>query len=186
MIERPVSVLLFGILNIVWGVLQVLGVAVGLVFRLQLLDLPTSGNPAVELMESNVGYRWFSDISTGIALIAAIGHLSAGVGLIVMKPWARTVTIGLGVYTMIMTLLVTVINHVLITAPMLEQTTQGPQRLGAVAGAVAGWGWLAVVTVFCLLMIYFMTRPRVVAAFQEDATPWDRESATSASQPEET
>ena len=142
---RPTSVLVFGILNILAAGLGVCGVG-GYVFMRsgvlqKWLEKMAEGNPAMQnnptlqLFESNAGYRIFVDITSILGAIGIIVLLASAIGLLTTKPWARVVTIGYGVYRILMVTLMAVVTYVLVHAPTLEQAS-GLERRSAVLGLV--------------------------------------------------
>ena len=66
-----------------------------------------------QLRNVNVGYRWFLDISMAVGSVATIVLIIAAIGLLCLKEWARIVTIGYGVYSVVMISFGGVINSAL-------------------------------------------------------------------------
>lgn len=166
--ERPTSVTVLAIINLVLAGFGFLGLLVGLVFRLGLIPMPGGQqNPALEVMENNVAYRVFSDVSMGLMFLATIWIISASLGMFQLKPWARLATIGWGVYSILMKVIGTVLQHALLTFPMLDQAT-GPERTGLIIGLVVGSVFLLVLLGYYLVMIIMLMRPHVVEAFKPD------------------
>src|SRR4051794_26759147 len=93
--QRPASVTTFGIINIVfaaWGLFGLLG-------TLALLKLAgTANNPIVKLMRESPPYAAWMKLSIPLGLIGAVVLLVAGIGLLLLKPWARKLTIGYAIY----------------------------------------------------------------------------------------
>ena len=172
---RPTSVLVFAIINIILACLGVIGLAFNVAMRLGALPVPTEGNPALELMESNSAYKLFTDVTQILGALGSIVLLASAIGLLAMKPWARLVTIAYAVYSILMTVLAGAINFVLLFQPMLEKTagTSGPERVGAMAGVIMAAVMMALVAVYWLLAIFFMTRRHVVAAFEDQFSDED-------------
>ena len=171
---RPTSVLVFAIINIVWVVLGVCGLGFELAMRLGLFKLPTENNPALQLRESNPGYRLFTDVMQVLGAVGVIVLLASAVGLLLMKPWARVVTIAYGVYAILTSILGGIVNFALVFGPMLEQTGgSGPERVGATIGVAFAVAVIALVVVYWLLVIFFLTRRGVVTAFKDQLAATD-------------
>ena len=167
--NRPTSVLVFAILHLILGAGGVLGLAFELTRRLGLFEIPTENNPVFQLMEDNAAFKLYSDVTQVVGVAATIVLIASAIGLLKMKPWARTVTIAYGVYSIAMYLMGTVVNHALIFGPMLEETagTSGPERIGAVAAVIGAIVFTLLFTGYWILVIVFLTRRRVVAAFED-------------------
>ena len=167
--NRPTSVLVFAILHLILGGLGVFGLAFELARRLGVFTLPTEGNPVYQLMEDNAAFNLYNDIMQVVGAAAVVVLIASAIGLLKMKPWARTVTIAYGVYSLATYVMGTVVNHVLIFGPMLEQTagTSGPDRIGAVAAAVSAIVFTLLFMGYWVLVIVFLTRRRMVAAFED-------------------
>ena len=167
--ERPTSVTVLAIINLVLAGLGFLGLLVGLVFRLGLIPMPGGQqNPALELMETNVAYRVFSDVSMVLMFLATIWIISASLGMFQLKPWARLATIGWGVYSIIMKVIGAVLQHALLTLPMLDQASSSQERTGMMIGLVVGGCFMLVILGYYLVMIVMLMRPHVVEAFKPD------------------
>jgi len=176
---RPTSTLVFGILNIIAAVFGVCGIGFYILLRagtLQRLlekvaeaDTAILEDPTLQLLESNTAYRLFLDTATVLGTIGVIVLLTSAIGLLAMKPWARVVTIAYGVFRIVMVVFVTIVTVVLIVFPTLEATsgTDGPERDQAVMEAIETAVGLTLVTGYWLLAIFFMTRRKVVAAFED-------------------
>lgn len=166
---RPKSVLVFGILNIVAAVIGVCGFGMALAMRFDLFKMPTENNPALELMDSNPGYRLFTDVLQILGAVGIIVLLATAIGLLLMKPWARVVAIGYGIYRILMVILGGVVSYVLLLGPMLEQTSggSGPERMGAVFGVVGLLLGSLISILYWIVQMFFLTRPAVVAAFTD-------------------
>jgi len=126
-------------------------------------------NPVLKAIHENARYQDWLLICVPIGIIAAAVQAAAGVGLLKLKPWARITSIGYGIYAILFCMLNMVISYFLLTRPLLEQVSgqQGPQAAAAIGGAVGGAIGGCVGTIYPVLLIIFMTRPKVVAAFKQ-------------------
>jgi hypothetical protein len=162
--QRPASVTVFAIINLVLAGFVVFMIIIWLLSRMGLIPKQAEGNLILEAMESHAGYQLFSYVTTGLGVIATILILSASIGMFSLRPWARLATIGWGVYSILMTLIVQTVNYLVIFVPLLDDLS-GAERVGLVFGmvlvAVIGFVYIG----YYLLMIFMLTRPNVVQAF---------------------
>lgn len=166
--NRPTSVTVFGILNIVFGIFGLCGVLVSSVA----LMAPGAGvgNPVFELMEENLVYGTWVKAGTILGAVATLLLLVAGCGLLAAKPWARLLSVYYGVYGIVMSVVGFVFNAIFLFPVLIRamENAQGPEAAGAVGGVIGGVvGGLAGL-IYPVLLIYFMTRPRVVSFFSGD------------------
>ncbi len=160
--ERPISVLIFGILNIGFALLGLLG----LLFSVLIVPHMNGGkNPMLEQMNSSPGYAAWMRISTPLGGVVSLILLAAGVGLLMLQNWARIVSIGYGVYTIIMCIVGSIVMVNLFST--LAAQSPAPQlfRVFMAIGMVFG---LLIGLAYPILLIIFMTRPKVVAAFRPE------------------
>ena len=180
--ERPTSVTVFAIINLVMAGMGLLLWIAGLIFMLGLINLPEQAgpNPAMEMMETSTGFQIYSYVTSGFHLLATILIISASIGMFTLQPWARKGTIVWAVYSIVSKVVTTTVQHVLFTIPMLNDATDDMQRTGMIVGAVVGGVFILMLIGYHLLLIYMLTRPHVVDAFTpepEDETfaGWDQE-----------
>ena len=164
--NRPTSVTVFGILNIVWGALGLCGPS-ALLITLRVRTMME--NPVMTVMTDDpLLYGWLIG-SQILGLIAAIVLVAAGIGLLGLKPWARTASIVYAIYAIVGVALGTIINLTVVFPRVAELVQQAPAPRGAgmmggmVGGTCGGVVWLA----YPILLLIFMTRPKVVAAFRK-------------------
>ena len=163
--QRPASVTVFAIIDIVMAVLGVFGIAWMIIDRMGLIQFDNSQNPVAQAMEDNRAYVLFTEVASWLGIVATVAVLCAAIGMLQLKNWARLTAIAWAVYSTVMTALGAVMNYVLIFGPVIRDTT-GPERIGMIVGMV----FMIVITlafmVFFLLQVYFLTRPKVVEAFR--------------------
>ncbi len=164
--ERPTSVTVFGILNIVFAALGLVGLLMTMALFSQ--ESADTRNPVIKLIHDNQTYAAWMKISAGLGLAACAVLLVAGIGLLALKPWARVVSIGYSIYTLLMTGAGMVINYIYLVQPLLEQARQkqGPEATAAFAGAIGGMLGGCIGVVYPILLIIFMMRRNVVEAFR--------------------
>ena len=107
------------------------------------------------------------------ALAATAVKLTAGIGLLRMKPWARLLSIGFAIYAIVFTILSMAVNFIFLLRPMLEEASHkhGPEAAAAIGGAIGGTVGGCFGVIYPILLLIFMTRPKVVAAFYPPAVP---------------
>jgi hypothetical protein len=170
--NRPTSVTVFGILNIVFSVWGLFGVLFSALVMALGSAPGTFGGPAVAAMQSHPVLRVWTIASLPLGLMAAIVLFAAGIGLLLLKPWARVASIGYGIYAIIMAIAGIVLN-VTITVPLMMQTSvAGPGgEIAAVAGMVGAVFGGLISLIYPTLLIIFMTRQNVVDAFRAGTEP---------------
>jgi len=142
--QRPMSVTIFGILNIGFGLLDVL-VTLFSLFVLPRMNM--ANNPILKQTHDTVWTR----ITMPLDGIAAVVLLAAGVGLLLLQNWARIASIGYGSYAILVTVAGTIVT--------LMGDTSGIMKIGSLIGCVVS-------LVYPVLLIIFMKRSNVVAAFK--------------------
>ena len=166
--QRPTSVTVFGILNIVFAVIGILGIFGS---AAMLAGASQSDNPVVKVMLANPAYVTWMRISIPLGLLVSALLLAAGVGLLLLKPWARWFSLAYGIYAIVMSIVATLITYYLFFGPLMEQAQRmrGPEAAAAVGGAIGGMIGGILGLIYPVLLLYFMTRPHVIAAFRS----WD-------------
>lgn len=159
--ERPISTLIFGILNIGFGLWKL--AAPLLAMALSKLKLP--GNAAVAGMTADPTYTALTKVSMWAGTVLGLALLAFGVGLLLLQNWAR---LGSIIYSVIDIVLVLIMSMLMwpLTTRMMEQMPGVPR--GMMAGfAMVG---MAIGLLFSLaypvLLLFFMTRGNVIEACQ--------------------
>jgi hypothetical protein len=165
--QRPKSVTVFGILNIVFAGLGLCGMAFSVMLFLP--SAAASNNPVVQIIQSSPAYAAWMKISIVLGFVVVVALLAAGIGLLNLKPWARTLSIIYAVYAIVMVLVSDVVNYIFLIQPMLQKahSEQGPEAAGAIGGAIGGMFGGCFGLIYPILLLIFMTRPHVVAAFHQ-------------------
>lgn len=170
--KRPTSVTVFGILNILFAAFGVFGIVMSIAV-LKLVGANQANNPVIKLLHDNPVYAAWFKLMIPLGLISTAVLLAAGIGLLLLKNWARITSIVYAIYTLIICLLGLVMNSVFLLMPLLNQSGNGSSaevagQIGAAIGTVVG-GLFSLV--YPILLLIFMTRPKVIAAFQQAAYP---------------
>ena len=163
--QRPTAVTVFGILNIVFAALGIIGV-IGSVMLFAAVGAD-SKNPVVQIIHDNAAYAAWMKISVALGLPVSAALLAAGIGLLQLRPWARRFSIIYAIYSMVMVVVGSVINYFFLMQPMLEQAHQksGPEAAGAIGGAIGGTVGGCFGLIYPVVLLIFMLRANVVAAF---------------------
>jgi serine/threonine protein kinase len=161
--QRPTSVTVFGILNIGFAVLGVFGLIVTSVIFMVVGGLLHQSPPFV---------IWFY-VTIPLGLLSRTAELVAGIGLLGLRPWARTLSIVYAIYAIVINIFDMIIGPFISLAPLLAQQQHADARAAAVMdplvvgvlGMVIGFFRL----IYPVLLLLFMTRPKMVAAFHPPA-----------------
>jgi hypothetical protein len=167
--QRPTSVTVFGVLNIVFAAFGIFGVLASVM--LFAAAGTNSNNPVIQVIHDSPGYAAWMKICIVLGLGVSGALLAAGIGLLQLKPWARMLSIAYGIYAIIMIPVSTVVNYFFLFQPMLEQAHQksGPEAAAAIIGAVGGTFGSCFGMIYPVLLLIFMMRANVVAAFRPSA-----------------
>jgi hypothetical protein len=168
--KRPASVMVFGILNLVFGVLGLCGtvVSVGVLFFMP--QNAQAGNPVMELMASNPAYRLFNQVSIGLGFVATAVLIVAGIGLIRARPFGRTLSIGYSIYAILAGLAGLVVSYLFLVQPLMERANAGgagPERAAAIGGMIGGLAGGCLGQIYPILLLIFMCRRNVAEALQD-------------------
>lgn len=166
--KRPTSVNVFGILNIVfagWGVVGLLGSAV------LLFASPDFNNPVIKIMHENPGYAIWVKIGFLLGIPGCAVLAASGIGLLFLKPWARVLSIVYAIYAIVLGIVGTAVNAIFLVLPMLHQAQEqsGPAAAGAIGGAIGGILGGCFGVIYPVLLLIFMMRPKIAAAFRASA-----------------
>lgn len=130
-----------------------------------------SNNPVIRIMHDTPAYAAWVKFSIPLGLLACGALLAAGIGLMLLKPWARKLSIGYAIYALVFGLINIVINFLFLVRPMLEQAREqhGAEAAGAIGGAIGSSVGGCIGLIYPILLLIFMFRPNVVAAFRPAA-----------------
>lgn len=162
--ERPVSVMVFGILNIGFALLGMVG---SLFSVLVLSRVHSHSNPFLDQMHNNPLYRTWMSISVPLGGVVSVALLAAGIGLLMLQNWARIVSIVYGIYSIVVGLIglgVTFSVFMSIFSQSNNPSMKGTMIAVMLGGVFGG----AIGLAYPVLLLIFMTRPKVIAAFRPE------------------
>jgi hypothetical protein len=160
--QRPTSVTVFGVLNLVFGVWGALGIAMAAVILFSgAFPVGAAGIPSSPFLDV-----WSRSMLLA-GLVASGVLFAAGIGLLRMRPWARIASIGYAMYSVVTTVAGLTVNWLFVFRPMLAQLPErgSPETVGAMIGVIGSFVGGLLGMIFPVLLWYFMTRRQVVAAF---------------------
>jgi hypothetical protein len=168
--QRPAAATVFGILNILFGALGICSIPLtGMMLFAPMDKQMTDQNPALKLMAENAGYKLFMMAGLGLGMIAVVVLIIAGIGLWQLKPYGRTLSIGYGIYGVAANVVGLLVNSMLLFPVLLDKVNAappGPQQAGAYGGLIGGIAGGCMGFVYPVLILIFMFRPNMVAAFK--------------------
>jgi uncharacterized membrane protein YidH (DUF202 family) len=164
--QRPLSTLIFGILNIGYGLLKLAGLAFAAVMAR--IKMPANAN--IPSMNNDPTFIAWSKFAFPLGAALGLALIAFGIGLLLLKNWAR---LGSVVYSVIDIVLVVVGTIVMwpVTQRMMEQVPNVPR------GMMAGFASISLVfqLIFGLaypaLLLFFVTRDNVIDACQPGLLP---------------
>ena len=164
--QRPTSALVFGILNIAFAAIGAFGL---LATAAVLFSMPVdSNNPALKIMRDSPAYMMWMKIALPVGALGSLALLAGGIGLLCFKAWGRTLSIGYAIYGIVNAILAVGMNFFFLCLPMLHQASQqaGPEQASAYGSAIGGTIGSSFGLIYPVLLLIFMTRPKLVAAFR--------------------
>jgi hypothetical protein len=113
--EKPKAIKVFGILNVIFGGLGLLGTCIGLGAILAitsgLIPVPDGqSNPAFVTQDEDAFLYFYNIISAATALIFTIVLLASGIGLLRYKKWGRNTGLAWAAYNVLATIIATVVT----------------------------------------------------------------------------
>ena len=161
--QRPVSILIFGILNIGYGLFS-LGMVL---LNLASSHLSPKGNPVAAAMKSDPTMATWTSLSTPLSVALGLALMAFGIGLLLLKNWARLGSIVWSVIDIVF-----VVVGSMVVWPVMQRAmdqipnvphgmVEGFLMFGMVLGVVLGLAYPAV-------LFFFMTRSNVIDACQPE------------------
>ncbi|MFM6131224.1 MAG: hypothetical protein ACKPBV_21300 [Sphaerospermopsis kisseleviana] len=159
--SRPASLIVFGILNTLFGVLGLCGTAgSATMFLVDLPSDPAVPNPALELLKSDATYRLFMQVALVLGGLMALMLIVAGIGLLLTKGWGRTLSIGYAWYAILAGILGMIVNWMYLIQPAMAamKDAQGPAAMGALVGLIGGLLGGLFSLIYPIVLLIFMNR----------------------------
>jgi hypothetical protein len=170
----PTSVVVFGILNIIFGLLGFLGTA----FSAFVLFGMAGDNPFLAA-QGAIMAAWVR-ITVVLGFLGATMLLVSGIGLLRMRSWGHNLAIAYAIFAVVVAMLGVAVQ-IFEVLPQIQQAGRGADSAPLIGQAVAGTLGGCIGLIYPLLLWYFVTRPNVVAAFAgtSSAEPLDAQLADS-------
>jgi len=166
MMRRPVSVTVFGVLNLLWGFL-------GLIMSvISLFTLQNPDNPMVRAMANNATITAWMKVSLILSGMLTISILISGAGLLCMKRWARILAMAYAVVAIFVAVIGGFMNLTLVFPAVFQEVAAGnpmPPAFAHVFAAIVSVIVFLVSIIYPVLLLIFMKRRNVIAAFQAGA-----------------
>jgi hypothetical protein len=91
-----------------------------------------------------------------------------------VREWARKLSIGYAIYALVMWVVGNVFTFIFFVRPLLDQAAQqrGPEAAGAMGGLFGAAIGALLGPIYPVLLLIFMTRPKVKAAFRGPPDPY--------------
>jgi len=168
--ERPTSLTVFGILNLVFGILGFFGIC----GSYAMLHSPLGqANPVIKIMHDQPAYLEWMKIGLILGLVGALAAIVSGAGLLKSLNWARQLAIGYAILTIVTGLVSIVMNVRFLVGPLFEHARQalGPEAAGAFGGAIGGMIGGFVALLYPIILLIFMTTPSIIRACKHEPPP---------------
>jgi hypothetical protein len=104
-----------------------------------------------------------------LGLLTCIILLIAGLGLLCLKSWARKLSIAYAIYGIGMHILTTAVSSIFLVQPFLKNNQDSQAATIAIFGLIGGGVGVCLGLIYPILLLVFMLRPTVAAAFQPPA-----------------
>ncbi|CAN5195966.1 hypothetical protein BH23VER1_BH23VER1_09550 [soil metagenome] len=168
-VRRPAPALVFGVLNIIFGVFG--GLAIIWTATVYASPEMAEANLAVKAMVENPTYLAYSKASLALGAVGSIVLVACGIGLLLMKRWARKWSVGYGIYAIVSGVVGIAMQLVYVVMPLLDLPAdeRGTEWMVAVSGGVGGSLFGVVALLHPVLLIWFMRRKSVREAFEAGA-----------------
>jgi hypothetical protein len=164
--ERPMSTLIFGILNIGLALMKMAGPLVALAMA----NIKLPGTASLAALKADPAFTALSNFNAWTGAALGLALLALGIGLLYLKNWARLGCIIYSVIDMVLVLVMSILiwphtKQMMSNMPNVPPAMmQGFATIGLVFGLIIGMGYPA-------LLIFFMTRTNVIEACQPEQSP---------------
>lgn len=150
-VEKPTSVKVFGILNIVFGGLGLICTPLGLLVGVAAMQ---------KTMEATAAYKMWTLASGFIGIGFAIWLLVVGIGLVMMKRWARRGSVAYACVIIFWNIIGAGVNIAALSLKWINLPEAGlPGFIGGMVGGMCGG------LIYPILLLIFMQTGKVRKAF---------------------
>lgn len=165
--NKPTSVVVFGILNVVFGGFGLLAIVFAILSLF--LDLPKDPNNPIQQIMEDPTYKVLNIFMQVVGVVLAGLLLGSGIGLINGKLYGRRLAINYAIATMLFVLVGSAINIAYISLPAFAHAAElpdGPEKVGAIAGGSAIFVQPVCGLIYPVLLLIFMMRAPVKNYFR--------------------
>jgi len=165
--EKPASIKVFGVLNLVFGTMGICGLLASGAVLFAMPHDPNMPNPALDLIQTSPVYRGFMICSLGLGFIFTVVLILSGTGLLKYRKSGRKLAIWYSWYAIIAAVVGTAMNLVFLLGPMMEQANQqGPQGAAAFGGFIGGMVGGLTGLIYPIILLVFMNKQKVIDALE--------------------
>ncbi len=167
--QRPVIATVFGILNLVFGILGLCSTAATVVgfavISSDMFDAQMKEQMKVQQFDDPIYFGLLS-MQMILGLILSIVVIISGVGLLKFKPWGRKLANFYAVASLIMLLIGVAISVVFQIMPAINEANNpgaGPEAIGgAIGGSVGGVFTICFGSIYPICILVFLNRKQFV------------------------
>lgn len=169
--QRPASVTVFGVLNILFGAFGLFGT----LFSGAAVFIAEAQGGLIKAgaQEMNPVWGMWLKASVVLGVVSAIVLITSGGGLLGMRRWGRILAICYSMYAIAACVLGMVAQYVFVMQPLLEQADNPAARQAAMFMLGTGLAGSCLSLIYPLLLWYYMSRQHVVDAFNGLVVPVD-------------
>ncbi|HUD48040.1 MAG TPA: hypothetical protein VMR33_14505 [Candidatus Baltobacteraceae bacterium] len=156
--QRPISVTVFGILNIGFALFTFAGLLLAGLGTL----LKHSGNPALNALGPDTAWTHFR---FAISVFFGIVLTVSGIGLLLLQNWARVLAILYSVLQILFVMADAVFSQRLMMQAITSQVHGVPPAVVELIGNLIFAIGIVIGLAYPVLLLIFMTRPKIIDAF---------------------
>ena len=127
-------------MNLFFGGLALIGTIMTLALVIPPQAQVALTNPVVEMIQRNPNYALFTRVSAAVGLVACVVLILAGLGLLLLRPWGRYLSIGYAAYAILGAIVGLAVNWYFLV-PLVQKAIHmpaGPQQAAMIGGVVGG------------------------------------------------
>lgn len=168
--QTPVAGTVLGILNILYGlsVFLCLG-AMSVYLFVAFTAEAAEGDAALQLMQENAFVKFYHYTSLLLSMLTGLCYIGAGVGLLMLRPFGRRLSIGLASIELAQLAVSLAVNCIFlfpIFVRQIERVPSGsPEQITAISSLVSGLAGIAISTIYPAVVLFVMYRKSMVAAY---------------------